>query len=181
MRTDQFNGRVSHRDTLVDDMSIYRPLDKGIANDIDVTDVTHRRMREPSTPMFLRSGAATSEPRNAADDPDGIARRIGDAQYRRRAEPNNVPLAATFKWIAGLPREVRPLALLQRFPRIANTLARAWTDPPAFRDYMFELLIDRRRGRQGFPPLVQRELLTLRAFFDQRHPHASSRRVNQEG
>ena len=87
------------------------------------------------------------------------------------AAPANQPFPATFKWIAALPREVRPLELLKQYPRIANMLAQAWHDPSAFREYMFDLLIDRRGGRQGFPQAVRSELLRLRTYFDHIHPH----------
>ena len=40
-----------------------------------------------------------------------------DAQFRRQARPSNVPLPETFKWVASLPREVRPLALFLRCGR----------------------------------------------------------------
>jgi len=94
------------------------------------------------------------------------------ATFVRKAVPNNQPFPATFKWIASLPREIRPLALLQQFPRIANLLAQSWHDPAAFREYMFDLLIDRRGSRKGFPRDVRSELLRLRAYFDHIDPLA---------
>src|SRR6202171_4641998 len=96
-----------------------------------------------------------------------------DAQFRRQARPSNVPLPETFKWVASLPRKFRPLTLFLRYPRIINVMARTWRDPPTFRDYMFELLIDRRGGRRGFPGNVRRELLILRTYFDHMHPHCA--------
>jgi hypothetical protein len=136
-------------------MSIYRSLDEGIPSEINVSDDPRRR-------------GATAKPELTLP----VAAR-DDAQRQRKAVPNNEPLAATFKWVATLPRAIRPLALLQRYPRIVNVMAQTWSDPPAFRDYMFELLIDRRGGRQGFPQNVRCELLALRAYFDEAHPHAS--------
>ena len=136
-------------------MSIYRSLDEGIPSEINVSDDPRRR-GAPAKPEITLPVAARD-----------------DAQRRRRAVPNNDPLAATFKWVANLPRAIRPLALLQRYPRIVNVMAQTWSDPPAFRDYMFELLIDRRGGRQGFAQNVRCELLALRAYFDEAYPHAA--------
>jgi hypothetical protein len=60
--------------------------------------------------------------------------------------------------------EMPPVALLQQFPRIANGLARMWGDKAALRQYLDELLIDRRGGRRGFPPEVHHELMMLREW-----------------
>ncbi len=89
---------------------------------------------------------------------------------RRRLAPINEPLPATFRWLAKLPRIVRPLALLRRYPRIANNMAGAWGDPRAFRAYLDDLLIDRRGNRQGFTPEIQRELVLLRFHYEEEHP-----------
>lgn len=137
-------------------MSVYKTLDEGIASEIRVDDVSPRR-------RALNAAAI------------GIVTARNDPFYARKALPSNLPLSTTFKWVAGLPREMRPLALLQQFPRIANQLANAWIDPVAFRDDMFDLLIDRRGARKGFPPEVESELLALRAHFDEAHPHKGSR------
>jgi hypothetical protein len=58
--------------------------------------------------------------------------------------------------------------LLQRFPRIANKLARLWGDEKSITDYLDHLLIDRRGKRQGFPPDVLNELLNLRDCIEGR-------------
>ncbi len=86
----------------------------------------------------------------------------------RRAVPLDRPLPATLRWLVGLPAAVRPLALLQRFPRIANRLAQAWTDEAALAECFDDLLYDRRGGRQGFPPAVRRELTLLREYVGTR-------------
>jgi hypothetical protein len=135
-------------------MSVYRTLHESVANEVNVSDIGRRRSA---------SAGAPDETRQSAAQPSG--------SFVRKAAPANEPFPATFRWIAGLPDDLRPLALLKQFPRIANTLAQAWHDPAAFREYMFDLLIDRRGGRQGFPQEVRSELLKLRAYFDHIHPH----------
>jgi hypothetical protein len=87
---------------------------------------------------------------------------------KRRAHPLNQPLPATVRWASNFPDGIRPFALLKQFPRIANMLARTWTDQPALESYLESLLTDRRGGRRGFPPEVLNELLTLRYIAETR-------------
>ena len=97
-----------------------------------------------------------------------------EASNRRAHQPLNQQLPATAKWVASLPTEVQPLALLQAFPRVANALARLWQDDAGLNRYLDELLVDRRGGRRGFPPEIHNELLTLRAYRGGGYPGASS-------
>ena len=97
-----------------------------------------------------------------------------DLSNRRSVQPLNQELPATAKWAAGIPAEVQPLALIQTFPRIANTLARLWHDNIGLQNYLDDLLVDRRGGRRGFPPEIHSELLILRAYCEGRYPGASS-------
>ena len=70
----------------------------------------------------------------------------------RRAKPIDHLLPLSVKWLRSLPEEVRPTALPNRYPRIANVLALDWSKPAICRRYFDELLVDHRRGdRRGFP------------------------------
>lgn len=71
----------------------------------------------------------------------------------------------TFKWLAALPREVRPNSLAKQFPRIANRLAEIWKRPLQCERYIDDLMIDLRGGRQGFPPSVAAEIAALKVHF----------------
>jgi len=93
-----------------------------------------------------------------------------DPSWYRRRETFNQPLPGTLRWADSFPEAVRPLALVQRFPRIANALARVWSDEAELRGQLEGLLVDRRPARQGFPPEVYNELLTLRDFAERRFP-----------
>jgi hypothetical protein len=97
-----------------------------------------------------------------------------DPAWNRRREAFNQPLPATFRWAETFPEAVRPVALLQRFPRIANLLARVWNDEARLRGHLEALLVDRRGGRAGFPPEVHSELLTLRELAEGRYPASTS-------
>ena len=58
---------------------------------------------------------------------------------------------ATFNWLAGFAKGVRPEALARTYPRIANRLAELWKKPEQCEQYFDDLLLDKRGGRQGFP------------------------------
>lgn len=88
----------------------------------------------------------------------------------RRQTPMGEPLPITFRWIAKLPRRVRPFALLRQYPRIANMMAGMWPDQQAYHAYLHDLLTDRRGNRRGFPPEIVQELLALRVHYEQLHP-----------
>lgn len=86
----------------------------------------------------------------------------------RKAAPMNEPLPATMKWIARLPTSVRPYALLRQFPRLANALAMNARDNAALSACLYDLLVDHRGRRKGFPSEVESELLALRKYFGDR-------------
>ena len=137
--------RASHHGTR-DTMSVYRTLDEGPVSEISV----HRQ-------TVRRKG---NDPRPSSGGP---ADRF---VHMRKSNPAAEPLPVTFRWVACLPPAVRPLALLRRYPRIANALALEWRERTAFRTRLYDLLVDKRGDRAGFPPDVQAELLALREYFD---------------
>lgn len=67
----------------------------------------------------------------------------------------------TMAWLGGLPPDLRPQVTIERYARIVNSIAEAWSNPRE-RDKVFDhLLNDRRRGRRGFPIDVEREISAL--------------------
>ncbi len=91
---------------------------------------------------------------------------VGHRSYQK----NSVLLDTTVSWMAGLPEDLRPLVLAWRFPRIANSIADLWRRVARCAEYLDTLVVDRRGGRTGFPPDVEQELVTLRAFYAELHP-----------
>lgn len=77
-------------------------------------------------------------------------------------------------WIAELPESVRPNQLALRYPRLANRLCKAWSEPAKFDRLLDDLMIDRRGTRKGFPLQVANELATLRDHFYKLHHHGTS-------
>ena len=131
--------------------SIYRTVDEGPVSEFSI---------HPKFGRSTRRGAEPSPPPEAT------------YQDLRVANPNTEPLPITFKWIARLPANVRPLQLLRQHPRIANTLAANWVDPAAFRACLYDLLVDKRGNRRGFPAVVRGELLALHQYMERCCPRS---------
>jgi hypothetical protein len=119
--------------------------------------------------------------RDALDEPPaGVPqlRRFSAADWavRRRAlseSERRLSRAAT-QWLLVLPRELRPLELMRRYPRIANRLCEQWDDASQSLQLLEELVLDRRGGRMGFPRAV---VLELQALLD--HQQRRSRQARR--
>jgi hypothetical protein len=71
----------------------------------------------------------------------------------------------TFKWLATLPGNLRPMATARQYPRIVNRLGDLWSHCEYTRLYFQSLLLDRRPGREGFPSVVRHELEVLQDYY----------------
>lgn len=132
-------------------MSIYKPAFERAVSDNDVTQTVRPR-----------AAAKTSPCAENVVSPEVLR--------LRKAKPIEQLLPTTVKWLASLPEQVRPVALANRYARIANVLALDWKRPVACRRYFDDLLLDRSRNkRQGFPVDVHRELETLRDYYEAQH------------
>ena len=85
-------------------------------------------------------------------------------RHLRKTGPVNRASSRTLTWFSALPDDVQPLALLRRYPRIANLIVAVWADRKCFGTYMESLLTDQRGGRRGFPPDVIEDLVSLRRY-----------------
>lgn len=83
----------------------------------------------------------------------------------RPTAPRGPGGATVESWLAGLPEKVRPMRLVQDFPRLADKLVLADGDPELAMAVLDRLMIDDRGGRQGFPMDVASELMRLRAHY----------------
>lgn len=92
------------------------------------------------------------------------------ANSTRRAADNVLDDRAK-KWLASLEEKIRPSALAEKYPRIANRIALLWTEPELMRKYFDEVMVDERGGRAGFAEDIMTEMATLRHFYDSEvHP-----------
>ena len=98
-----------------------------------------------------------------APQPDAAA---GWHDLRRQADPIDRGLRdRTFKWLATLPADVRPMATGRQYPRILNRIGDLWAHCEYTRLHFQSLLVDRRKGRKGFPPAIRSELETLQHYY----------------
>lgn len=109
------------------------------------------------------------------DEPAGPEGSL-ELMRQRRAPPLAFLLPDTREWLDTLPRKAQPYALCTLYPRIANLIAVKWADMKALSAYLDELLVDRRRGRRGFPPEVLNDLCVLREYHAAFHRHATGSR-----
>lgn len=91
------------------------------------------------------------------------------AQLDKPAQERPVEITVLSKnWLIGLPRDVRPMQLAKRHPRVVNQIALCWRDHELTERVLSSLIMDERGGRQGFAAEVLAELMNLREFHADR-------------
>jgi hypothetical protein len=93
----------------------------------------------------------------------------------RSAPANNSPEAraahAMELWLEQIPPDLRPYLLMDAFPQVAADIVAVWYQPVKCNRYFDQLLIASREGRQGFPPVIGEELLSLSTFYKEKYQH----------
>lgn len=130
-------------------MSLYRLSDRCPRSDVHAPSIEDRRL-------------ALAAPRAASL----VNLDTGGYAHLRKATPANRAFPRTLAWVSTLPQEVRPTALVRRYPRIANLIVAVWANADYFRAYMDSLLTDKRGNRRGFPPDVLDNLVSLQRYHD---------------
>ena len=122
----------------------------------------------PSTSIYRQHTGlvyAVADPLDRVQQDESVGTQVPvDFTRQRRTLPILVLLPNTQKWLDALPLRIQPRALCKFYPRVANLIAAMWTDTEALRTYFDELLVDRRRGRKGFPRDVLNDLCVLRGY-----------------
>ncbi len=78
--------------------------------------------------------------------------------------PDTTPLSAqAAEFLSTLEGSAYPQALVDKYPRIINSIVAVRNDPVELKNYMTTLLRDTRGGRQGFPLDV---LLAIQSLSD---------------
>ncbi len=86
-----------------------------------------------------------------------------DSRRRKPQVTDRALTGAAIDWLLALPPDLRPKALCERYPRVANALAAVWPDR-ADRHAAIERLVNDERGqRAGFPHAIRMEIETLAA------------------
>jgi len=131
--------------------SIYRPKHSVVAPESDVVHGAHIDTHAPP------AQSASSDNQT-------------DWAGRRKAQPADVLLPATRRWLDAVPEEYRPLELARQFARLANLIASNWDNPRDCSAFIYSLLHDQRGGRRGFPSEVMEDIIRLRLYFARLHP-----------
>lgn len=84
---------------------------------------------------------------------------------RLRTATDRALTGATIDWLLRLPPDVRPASTCEQMPRLVNAIADSWFDRERCLAVIDDLLVDKRRGRQGLPQGLRGELLALRAYL----------------
>ena len=108
--------------------------------------------------------------RRSVGDPQRSIERSWPWMRARTQQDDNVLLNTTVTWLARLPKDVRPMVLTRRYPRIANNIANIWRRVARCEEYLDTLVVDRRGNRKGFPADVAQELGNLRRYYAELHP-----------
>ena len=128
-------------------VSIYRKVDLYPRSDVYANETLEEELVPPRTTSRMHVG-------------------LEEHKHLRKTAPANMPLPRTLTWVASLPPNVQPTALLRRYARIANLIAATWEDPKSFDAYIESLLTDTRGSRRGFPSDVLSELVALQRYYD---------------
>jgi hypothetical protein len=115
-------------------------------------------------------GSATG--RNESASPESPS----DFKRQRRTLPDAFLFVNTQEWFDTLPRRLQPFSLCKLYPRVANQIAASWMDMKASSVYFDQLLVDRRRGRRGFPLDVLNDLCFLRDYHAAFRPDSNGKR-----
>ncbi len=107
--------------------------------------------------------ASVPQTKPAAPADDGIDRDALSINFGRLKDSKPTPaerMLAGFAidWLVAFPADARPKALCERFPWVANRLAKGWPDAAGSTGSLQALIADARWGSSGFPAQVQAEL-----------------------
>jgi hypothetical protein len=86
-----------------------------------------------------------------------------EEQRRQQGPADRALTGAGIDWMLSLPVDMRPKALCEKYPRIANHLAEQWRHLPDTQLALMRLLADERGQRQGFSLQIQQEIGRLAA------------------
>jgi len=102
-----------------------------------------------------------SKPVDNAMDGDPLSITFGRRKDSKPTAGERMLAGATIDWLIAFPLELRPKALCERFPHVANRIAAEWANAEQSRKSLMTLASDARWGSAGYPAQVQAELQRL--------------------
>lgn len=104
---------------------------------------------------------APAEDTVGGPDADPLSINFGRAKDSKPSAAERMLAGTTIDWLIAFPAESRPKVLCDRFPHVANRLAKEWSHKAHSAKSVHELATDARWGGAGFPAQVQGELQKL--------------------
>ena len=104
-------------------------------------------------------------PVDDAMDGDPLSINFGRRKDNKPTPAERMLAGAAIDWLVAFPAESRPKALCERFPHVANRLAKEWSDAARSAHNLQVLTGDTRWGGAGFPAQVQNELQRLQRLL----------------
>lgn len=109
---------------------------------------------------------AMKEPPADLPDADHFSINFGRARNSKPTQAERMLAGATIDWLVAFPNDLRPKALCERFPHVANRLASDWQHRERSMQQLQVLAADTRWGSTGFPAQVLGELQRLQQHLD---------------
>jgi hypothetical protein len=100
---------------------------------------------------------------------------VDDLLVARAVLAASVVLPRGREWSNELPSHLRPINLIEQYPRIVNFIALEWDNPTAVCKYLDDLLMDYNGTRDGFADEVRHELRILDDYCHRRLSPQSDR------
>lgn len=111
---------------------------------------------EPMKPE-TSAGQAT-KPAEDEMDKDPMSISFGRRKDHKPTASERMLAGSTIDWLIAFPLDLRPKALCERFPHLANRIATEWPDAERASRSLAALANDVRWGSPGYPAQVQAEL-----------------------
>ncbi len=113
--------------------------------------------------------APASAPVDESLDNDPLSINFGRKKDHKPVATERILAGAAIDWLIAFPVDSRPKALCERFPHVANRLAKDWQ---GCAQHLGLLAADVRWGSAGFPVQVQNELQRLLKRLGELQPSA---------
>jgi hypothetical protein len=116
---------------------------------------------EITTMATPAKAAATAAAVDETMDTDPLSINFGRKKDHKPSPGERMLAGSTIDWLVAFPAAARPKALCERFPHVANRLARDWAQKAVSAQSLEALVGDTRWGGTGFPAQVHAELKAL--------------------
>lgn len=94
-------------------------------------------------------------------DHDPLSINFGRKKDHKPAAAERMLAGVTIDWLVAFASDMRPKALCERYPHVANRLAQGWSQAARSLAAVKQLAEDARWGSVGYPAQVQLELQRL--------------------